>query len=314
MGQFFIFFISILFVSSCSIKDESREEDFSEFLEKNDRETCNDNPQIPLNPKVIYGNDNRLDLYELCDYQHLEMAKSTLALINSNQISGFGNDLKIKTSHFGNSYNLCPDEPFYHQEVVSFCSGFLVTPNIIITAGHCMLSQRSCDKTKFVFGYGIHTPNHNPAIVKSDDVYSCQQIIHSEIENSNDYAVIQLDRNVVGRNPLKIRRSGTITVGSPLVVIGHPSGLPTKVADSARVRSLSEFYFTSNLDTYGGNSGSAVFNNISGDVEGILVRGEIDYMFDSQRQCRLSFRCSNNSCAGEEITKITEVLRHIPEP
>ena len=50
-----------------------------------------------------------------------------------------------------------------------------------------------------------------------------------------------------------------LSLDTPLVVIGHPSGLPTKIADGAWVRNNeSEYYFVTNLDTFGGNSGSAV--------------------------------------------------------
>ena len=37
------------------------------------------------------------------------------------------------------------------------------------------------------------------------------------------------------------------------------------------------YYFTANLDTYRGNSGSPVFNAITHKVEGVLVRGEQDF-------------------------------------
>lgn len=312
MKSLLIFFISLLLISSCGNHQKSRNLNaFSRpYYERN---LCDDSPDKPLRPNVIYGNDNRLDIYELCNSQHFEMAESTLALIRSSQILDSGNGLEIQTSHFGKAFSLCPEEPFYNQKVAAFCSAFLVTPNTVVTAAHCISSQAACEKTKFVFGYSMHTPNHNPALIKPEDVYSCGQLIHAEFGQDNDYAVIQLDRDVVGRSPLEIRRQGAITIGSPLVVIGHPSGLPTKVADGAYVRSLNGPYFTSNLDTYGGNSGSPVFNEISGMVEGLLVRGEVDYIFDRQRKCSLSFRCPDDSCSGEVIIKITEVLKHIPE-
>ncbi len=73
-----------------------------------------------------------------------------------------------------------------------------------------------------------------------------------------------------------------------LVVIGRPSGLPTKVADGAQVRSVNDVFLVANLDTYGGNSGSAVFNAVTGVVEGILVRGDTDYVYNAQLGCRVS--------------------------
>ena len=86
----------------------------------------------------------------------------------------------------------------------------------------------------------------------------------------DDFALIQLDRKVTDRRILDYRRKGRISKGENLVVIGHPSGLPTKIADGAYVKSLKNKFFRANLDTYGGNSGSAVFNANTGVVEGIV--------------------------------------------
>ena len=126
-----------------------------------------------------------------------------------------------------------------------------------------------------------------------------------------DYAVVELDRPVTGRSPLMFRTSGQISDNAGLVVIGHPSGIPTKVAGGANVRSQDNGFFVANLDTYGGNSGSAVFNSQSGVVEGILVRGERDFVY--QGNCKVSKVCENESCRGEDVTRITEAAPHIPD-
>ena len=105
----------------------------------------------------------------------------------------------------------------------------------------------------------------------------------------------------------EIRKSGGVEVGEDLVVIGHPTGLPTKIADGANVRRRAGTYFVANLDTYGGNSGSAVFNANTGVVEGILVRGETDYRRDYRRNCRVSNVVSDNGGRGEDVTYITNI-------
>ena len=92
-----------------------------------------------------------------------------------------------------------------------------------------------------------------------------------------------------------------------MVVIGHPTGIPTKISDGAKVRMLATKYFVANLDTYGGNSGSAVLNAQSGEVEGILVRGENDYVPAEGRDCQVSNHCTNEGCRGEDVTYITNV-------
>ena len=93
-----------------------------------------------------------------------------------------------------------------------------------------------------------------------------------------------------------------------MLVIGHPSGLPTKIANRAYVRSNSHAaFFQANLDTYGGNSGSAVFDALTGVVEGILVRGERDYIYDYDRRCMISKKCPDDGCRGEDVSRITRV-------
>jgi hypothetical protein len=69
-------------------------------------------------------------------------------------------------------------------------------------------------------------------------------------------------------------------------------------------------FFVANLDTYGGNSGSAVFNAATGLVEGILVRGEQDYV--QKGDCRVSNVCPADGCRGEDVTKIAAVADKIP--
>ena len=68
---------------------------------------------------------------------------------------------------------------------------------------------------------------------------------------------------------------------------------------------MNNVFFSANLDTYGGNSGSAVFNAVNGQIEGILVRGATDYV--SRGGCRVSNRISNSSGRGEDVTLITNI-------
>jgi V8-like Glu-specific endopeptidase len=208
--------------------------------------------------------------------------------------------------------NLCQNEPFYEQPIGAFCSGSLVGPDLMMTAGHCIRSQSSCETTTFVFGYGVEEQGQYPTKAKSSDVYRCKTLIQRmEIGDGADFALVKVDRVVTDRNPLPINRSANISNGTPLVVIGHPSGLPTKISDGANVRAADRNgFFVANLDTYGGNSGSAVFNTLTGLVEGILVRGEQDFVY--RGGCAVSNRCASDGCRGEDVTKITELSKYIP--
>lgn len=267
-------------------------------------------------PDVIYGDDDRLDLHQVKNPKLLSMAGATAALFSAGDVTvdaGSG-QATLATGSYGDSYNLCPEEPFRDQQNGAFCSGSLVGPDLLMTAGHCVRSESACSGTKFVFGWGITDKEAGtPTKVAADAVYGCAQLLGREEEGRGaDWALVKLDRPVVGRAPLKISRAGTPPKGTPLVVIGHPAGLPTKVAGGASVRDPEpNGYFVANLDTYGGNSGSAVFNARSGLIEGILVRGETDYVW--RDGCRVSNVCESDGCRGEDVTKVGALASLIPD-
>ncbi len=258
---------------------------------------------------VIYGEDNRKDVFESTDASLIELSKSTAGMINSRNLKLVKNqEIEISGTTLL-ARGICAKERFSKQISAANCSGFLVAPNVIVTAGHCIKSAADCAANKWVFDYKVETADQGKVIVPSSSVYSCKKIISRALDNmsKDDFAVIEIDRNVTDRSPLTFRKSGKIAVGDALAVIGHPTGLPTKIADGANVRSLSTKFFVANLDTYGGNSGSAVFNTKTLEVEGILVRGETDYVRDSALGCNVSNVCKNDSCRGEDVTFITNI-------
>lgn len=265
--------------------------------------------------RVIYGEDNRRDLYDpKVDESLVELSRSTAILIRD---SDLGKDRATSVSMpkrtLKSSVGVCETEPFANQLNPGFCSGFLVGPDTFVTAGHCITSQSQCDGVSMIFGFGLDKETRDLSTVNASEVYHCKKVIRREYQssaNGRDYAVVTLDRVVKGRAPLKVRQTGSVQVGDSIAVIGHPSGLPTKIADGAKVRSVksADPYFQANLDTYGGNSGSAVFNMVTGEVEGILVRGENDFV--RKGDCMVSNVCKDNACRGEDVTK-TELFKDL---
>ena len=273
-------------------------------------------PAGGVHPDVIYGDDDRIDVYA-ANAKLKAMAASTVGLFQGSGVTLTEDkqSYRLDTQSYGDSYGLCQDEPFRDQRSGAFCSGSLVAPDIIMTAGHCVTSEDNCKNIKFVFGFSISKQGgETPSSVPATEVYGCAQLIGRDQQNSGaDWSLIKLDRAVSNHAPLKINRSGPPAKGTPLVVIGHPAGLPTKVAGGATVRESDKGgYFTANLDTYGGNSGSAVFNAVTGQIEGILVRGEQDFTYDSARQCRKSNVCPADGCRGEDVTLVSVPGAKIP--
>jgi len=276
--------------------------------------TCRVSGWSQNQPKVIYGDDNRVDLYQLKDQRILALADSTVALFQGTDVTvdPATKQARLTTESYGGGMNLCKEEPFYEQETGAFCSGSLVAADVIMTAGHCVKSQSACEGTKFVFGFAVKKAGQLPKAVPASDVYSCGKLLGRLQEGAGaDWALVKLDRPVVGHKVLALNKAGDPADKTPLFVIGHPAGLPTKVAGGASVRDASpKGYFVANLDTYGGNSGSAVFNAATLLVEGILVRGENDYVWKGN--CQVSNKCPADGCRGEDVTKLSAVLSTLP--
>lgn len=257
---------------------------------------------------VIYGEDNRKDVYETTSSLYLELAKSTAAMVDVRAIQPVSDTVYRVSGPTLAQRGICPKEKFSNQITAAMCSGFLVGPDLLATAGHCIQNMNDCRANVWVFDYNIKSPGQSQVTVPPSAVYGCKEIVKTVLDSStmNDFALIRLSRVATDRKPLQFRKTGRPSVGADLVVIGHPTGLPTKIADNAKVRSHRNTHFVANLDTYGGNSGSAVFDARTGIVEGILVRGENDYVRDPSG-CAVSNRCPDTGCRGEDVTYATEL-------
>lgn len=263
---------------------------------------------------LIYGADDRREFFEASP-AHRQLSEATVALVRNNKVAlrSDGRYQLDASTTFGASYRLCAAEPYREQPNPAFCSGFMVGPDLIATAGHCVTSARDCRNTSFVFTFRLDGPGALRTVVEGSDVYACSSIVgRVQSGSGEDWAVLRTDRPIVGRAPLAIRRTGSVSLGEPLVVMGHPAGLPLKIAGGATVRANSNtIYFAANLDTYGGNSGSAVFNASTGEVEGILVRGNPDFVWTGR--CYVSNQCADTGCPGwEDVTRSTRFASLVP--
>lgn len=259
------------------------------------------------NQRVIYGSDDRQDLFQVTDPDMRRDADCVVALVDRTQLVDNGDGTsQLQVQNFGAANNLCAGERFRDQPTVAFCSGFLVAPDIVATAGHCVDSTTVGD-TRFVFGFQMVNATTARERIANTEIYRGAALIDRREEGAGaDWALVRLDRVVTDHELARVRSTGRIPNGQAVHVIGHPSGLPIKVAAGASVRDNSPTaFFVANLDTYGGNSGSPVFNSQSHAVEGILVRGETDFVMSGN--CRVSLVCPSTGCRGEDCTRITEL-------
>ena len=278
--------------------------------------------------KAIYGQDNRKDVFmESSDPNINADADAVVSLFRADRLAPLegGTRTKIINKVFATEYRLCdsasPVEPYLSQPCSAFCSGVLVAPDIVATAGHCINTDGTppLDEIRFVFGYRMRDENTAQLIIDNNEIYTGKQIIKQVYSpDGADWALVRLDRPVQGHAPVSIRRTAKVSDAEDLYVIGHPCGLPAKFADGAIVRANTDAnFFVANLDTYGGNSGSPVFNRTTHQVEGLLVRGEKDFIVRNPSQansCRISLRCPTTGCRGEDCTRATLFAHLIPGP
>lgn len=273
--------------------------------------------QAIVKPKTIYGEDNRQDLYEVTDSKLRKMSDPIAAIFYNGRLSlNEDGHFSIQSSYSnrGRALNLCSTEKFRDQPITAYCTGFLVAPDIVATAGHCISDETDCDWSSVVFHFAYTQPNSQVNWTHKDNVYKCKQVIKASFSPAfgfiPDYALIRLDRPVKNITPLQFN-SAALDDNAKLVVMGHPDGMPLKIAAGAYVKKNKKHshFFVTNTDTYGGNSGSPVMNLETGFVEGILVRGPKDYVMKGD--CRVSNVCAMDKCSGELVTKGQLVLPHL---
>lgn len=258
--------------------------------------------------KAIYGADSRIEVIQSKNPLHHKLANSVAAMVKKTKIKPAGKGVSsLASDTLEDTLDICSNARFAKQQAASDCTGFLVAPNLLATAGHCVAKDQ-CKGSSWVFDYKLNDVKQTQVgVVKNSNIYSCKRVVDYEFTRfrvgSPDWAVIELDRPVIDRSPLKLS-SQTPDAYSLVYVIGTPGGIPLKVANG-KVRNNFGDYFSTNLDTFGGNSGSPVFDTKTGHVAGILVRGDVDYKYTwLGLGCGKVSVYGENDGGGEQVTSI----------
>lgn len=267
--------------------------------------------------KVIYGGgynpDSRKDWYEAAPFFQVTSLQ-TLCLMEKAKLVQLPNgNYTLKSRPFFEAKYLCSTERFYEQPVSGFCSGFAVSGNLIVTAGHC-INKKNLNDFVIVFDFKMITKENVKKEYSPKDIYFPVEIIDSGLnEQGIDYGILKVNRTIPKERIAKVRDE-RVEDNEPVFVIGHPCGLPIKIATQASVKNNNNpNFFSTDLDTYGGNSGSPVYDTTH-QVVGILVRGATDFKYDYQNKCYISRVCETMltpDCGGEFVSRTSQFFQTI---
>lgn len=238
------------------------------------------------------------DLFEVLDDTTQRDARSVVAFMCANRLvlKADGN-YEVRTSPLqpppqgAVSQPVCTDQPFKSQPVAAFCSGVLITPTVVATSAGCLTRAKSeCGgafagagaSVRAVFGYSMRDALTPPASISGAEVVPLKRILKQTTKRAGNWALVELNQAMDGRAvPLrteKIRR-GTVRV------IGHPQGLPTKIAQASSVESSAAFSFTVAPASLGSSLGTPAFSAGQVAVEGLVVDDPISWRCSPSTAC-----------------------------
>ncbi len=220
----------------------------------------------------------------------LEHARRSCYLIGAGAIAARRRG-RVRLQHqvYGGFNALCPDEPFWCQptvieqrgEAFGFYgySGYLVAADAVLTCWHGW-EHFNAGPQVAIFDYAARSPCDQPVELAEESVVQVRAdpwVLPPADQRGDaaagDWVILRLARALHGRASPAVS-TGLARPGDAVYTLGHPCGLPLKLAADAQVLTAEADTFHTDLDTYSGNSGSPVFDAATHALLGIVVEGQ----------------------------------------
>jgi len=257
----------------------------------------------------IFGDDDRVDYYQIKDPKIKEITKSTPALVLKRSMKKLDNgDYQMIGPKFsGPKFNFCSDTKFSEQPHNANCSAALIDHNKILTAGHCVnkvsggSNGMGTEDYYIVFDYKKTSKSDSDHIIPKENVFKIKPKFpyynFDFFKHMIDITILELERSVdtTKRQPLKVNTKYRYRRGSELYIIGYPMGLPLKYAEGGEITKNmqnKENSFRTDLDIFSVNSGSPIFDRSSNEIIGVLVRGTGTNYSNYGRSCNDWFKAT----------------------
>lgn len=249
----------------------------------------------PIQKSRYTDGDNRFDISEAPPSASLQ-SRSVACLIRKEHLRKDGDKYYLQnlrtlseTLQLTHQASIDPHLPFKDQPSIALGTAFLLSERELASAGHCfcesgtkrLLDGKKIKKVRVVFDFDSRACSSSSGDIEVK-VYKIE-VGNSvfRLDGNNDWALLSLKSKIEDRSPLKIHEDQDIEVGQRVYMLGYPSGLPQKYTSNGIVRILKNHCFDVEIDAFTGNSGSPIFDEITGKIIGMLLGGHKDYSISS---------------------------------
>lgn len=237
---------------------------------------------FPLFSFALYDNDDRVDFYKLQDAQLKKISQAVAYEIYFDELKGwtFNRYWEILIQPL-EAEGVCRNERFSNQPVMrNDCSGILVGSKKLLLPGNC-ITEHYCKNDLFYFMFNHHLSSSAPLDVKRDrkNFFKCEKVLKRvfDPQTATSFALIELNKEVEGITPVEFSDTEDIAANQELIAIGHPAGMPMKIARDAFVADQNKTHFLVSSDIAGSSKGTAIINATTLKLEGMLIGGRPEY-------------------------------------
>lgn len=259
----------------------------------------------------ISDKDKRLDIFGIEDEQVKKNADCVAAICSKYNFINTDIEFSIlKVRRYREAFNLSTKEVFHDQPIIATVggTGFLVAEDIIATAGHCAKKFNVTD-LRVVFGFKMADSSTPVIRISNDNIYKGVELVHYSYNPKCiglDWALVKLDRKIEGQTVAALSKRD-IFCDQPVYVMGYPYGLPLKYAPGAKVLNVEETHFGADLDVYSGSSGSPVFDTITHEVIGMVVKGHFrDFRWTPDGYVSVIYSKSDINFKGPQCIRVSQ--------